>query len=228
MCSIKLGFMLVALSIIIGCLFFIGSFHASYWSHPAVFTVATVIGVLSAILGSFIIGRNVYNIQNNRVILLISNVIMVIVVLLGIFLAFISCWTIADTLNGSIGAGWLGLAVPLLMIGLFFIVGGVNWLYRSLIGAGRISGASPLLLIALGLVFSLLSGLLGLIAISLAVGIWMSTGYWGEDIYNYNGDYMPLGIQIMALQGCIFLGIVGYFLMGFGVGQRKLMTRTLG
>jgi hypothetical protein len=70
------------------------------------------------------------------------------------------------------------------------------------------------ILLVLALVLMLATAIAGLTAISLAVTIYTSTGYWGHAPYSYNGDYMIMGLQIYALMLSITLGNIGGFLLG--------------
>ena len=138
------GFVLALLAVLLGGLLFIRGCQDIYWANPAVFILLTVIGVVSALCGGFLIGRNL-----------------------------------------TVGTeGRMGL------------------LRRFSIG--------------LGALIALLGGFLGVSAIGLALGV-SSTGYWGHAPYDdYNGDYMIMGLQIMAFQVCIMPEIFGGFLLGFG------------
>ncbi len=54
------GLFLVALSILLGSLFFAKGYHDFYWSHPAIFIVITIIVVSSALCGSFLVGNTLH------------------------------------------------------------------------------------------------------------------------------------------------------------------------
>ena len=56
--KILLGLSMVLISIIMGTLFFIKSYHDVYWSHPVTFILLTVIGVFCALHGSFLLGSS--------------------------------------------------------------------------------------------------------------------------------------------------------------------------
>jgi hypothetical protein len=147
---ITTGLCLAIVSIILGSLFFVGGYHTLYWSHPAVFITLTIVGVLSALCGGFLIGKSLPHIQKRR-------------------------------------------------------------------------GALPVFLVGLGALLAVVGGLLGLFAIFVAIEIFTATGYWGEPFYGYGdyyGDWMFLGFQILAFQTCIFLGIIGSFLVGLGLQKR--------
>jgi hypothetical protein len=77
------------------------------------------------------------------------------------------------------------------------------------------------LLTVLGSIVGLGGGLLGLAAIALAIAI-SGTGYWGSAPYEYSGDYLIMGWQILVLRLSILLGIVGGFLFGYGLRRKKL------
>jgi len=50
------GLVLCLLSLLLGGLFFIKGYHEVYWSHPAVFVLITLMGVLSPLLGGLLLG----------------------------------------------------------------------------------------------------------------------------------------------------------------------------
>jgi hypothetical protein len=60
---------------------------------------------------------------------------------------------------------------------------------------------------------------LGTLAIGLALGV-SATGYWGQAPYDYNGDYMIMGLQIMVFQASIVPDIVDGFLVGAGLRMK--------
>lgn len=74
--------------------------------------------------------------------------------------------------------------------------------------------------IGLGTVFALVGLLLGVAAIGLAIGV-SFTGYWGEPVYDYNGDYLIMGLQVVIFQLSIVPEIIGGFLVGFGLLMRS-------
>jgi len=148
MSKIHIGLSMVFISVILGGLFFMKSYHDVYWSHPAAFILLTIIGIFCALYGSFLLG------------------------------------------NSLLAAGGSK---------------------RSLTGLLTILGA----IIALG------GGLLGLAAIALAIAI-SGTGYWGSAPYDYSGDYLIMGWQILALRLSILLGIIGGFGVGFAFQRRGL------
>jgi hypothetical protein len=74
----------------------------------------------------------------------------------------------------------------------------------------RLSGLS----VVTGILFASAGGLLGLIAIGLAIAV-SGTGYWGSAPYEYSGDYLIMGWQILALRIAMLIEIVGGFLVGF-------------
>jgi hypothetical protein len=95
-----------------------------------------------------------------------------------------------------------------------------------LLGNSLASGESKELprgfLLGLGGIIALAGGLLGLMAIFMAISI-STTGYWGQGSYSYDyysGDYLIMGFQIMAFQVAIIPEIIGSFLLGL-VLQRK-------
>lgn len=67
-----------------------------------------------------------------------------------------------------------------------------------------------------GILFASAGGLLGLIAIDLAIAV-SNTGYWGSAPYEYSGDYQIMGWQILALRVAMLVEIIGGFLVGFGL-----------
>ena len=144
--KILLGLSMVLISIIMGTLFFIKSYHDVYWSHPVTFILLTVIGVFCALHGSFLLGSSL------------------------------------------------------------LAAGGSK---RSLTGSLTIFCA----IIALG------GGLLGLAGIALAVAI-SGTGYWGSAPYEYSGDYMFMGLQILFFQVSIPICVIGGFLTGRGMRRK--------
>ena len=54
----RFGLLLTFVSILLVSLFLIRGYHCLYWSHPIVFISVTVIGVSSALYGSFVAGNN--------------------------------------------------------------------------------------------------------------------------------------------------------------------------
>jgi hypothetical protein len=56
--KILIGLSLVFISVILGSLFFIKSYHDVYWSHPITFILLTLIGVFCALYGSFLLGNS--------------------------------------------------------------------------------------------------------------------------------------------------------------------------
>ena len=146
MSKIPIGLSMVFISLILGGLFFIKSYHDVYWSHPAVFILLTIMGVFCALYGSFLLGNSL------------------------------------------------------------FAAGGSK---RSLAG----------LLIILGAIIALGGVLLGLAAIALAIAI-SGTGYWGSAPYEYSGDYMFMGLQILFFQVSIPICVIGGFLTGRGMRRK--------
>ena len=146
--KIFVGLSLVFISVILGSLFFVKSYGDIYWFHPAIFILFTIIGVFSALYGSFLLGNNLPMAGRRKKVL----------------------------------------------TGLSTVLGGI-------VGLGGVS--------------------LGLTAIALAIAI-SGTGYWGSAPYDYNGDYLIMGWQILALRLSILLGIVGGILVGFGLHREGL------
>lgn len=54
------GLFLVALSILLGSLFFTKGYHDFYWAHPATFIIITITVVSSAMCGSFLVGNTLH------------------------------------------------------------------------------------------------------------------------------------------------------------------------
>ncbi len=67
-----------------------------------------------------------------------------------------------------------------------------------------------------GVLFATAGGLLGLVAVGLAIAV-SGTGYWGSAPYEYSGDYLIMGWQILALRVAIVIEIIGGFLTGFAI-----------
>jgi len=55
--GLVVGFCLCLLSLLLGGLFFIKSYHEAYWSSPAVFILITFLGTLSPLLGGLLVGN---------------------------------------------------------------------------------------------------------------------------------------------------------------------------
>jgi hypothetical protein len=71
------------------------------------------------------------------------------------------------------------------------------------------------LTIVAGILFTAAGVLLGLVGIGLAIAV-SGTGYWGSAPYEYSGDYLIMGWQILALRVAMVVEIIGGFLFGFG------------
>ena len=67
-----------------------------------------------------------------------------------------------------------------------------------------------------GILFASAGGLLGLIAVGLAIAV-SDTGYWGSAPYEYSGDYLIMGWQILVLRVAMLIEIIGGFFVGFGL-----------
>lgn len=74
--------------------------------------------------------------------------------------------------------------------------------------------------IGIGVVFGFVGALLGMAAVGLAIGV-SFTGYWGNPVYDYNGDYLIMGLQVVIFQLSIVPEIVGGFLFGLGLLMRS-------
>ena len=109
--------------------------------------------------------------------------------------------------------------ILLTIMGVFCALYGSFLLGNSLLSPGESKGQLTGLLTVSGAIIALGGVLLGLAAIALAVAI-SSTGYWGSAAYDYSGDYLIMGWQILALRLSILLGIVGGFLVGFGLKMK--------
>jgi hypothetical protein len=111
------------------------------------------------------------------------------------------------------------------VIGVFCALYGSFLLGNSLLAAGASKRSLAGLLTVFGAIIALGGGLLGLAGIALAIAI-SGTGYWGSAPYDYNGDYQIMGWQILALRLSILLGIVGGFLVGFGLRMKGVKHGT--
>jgi hypothetical protein len=111
--------------------------------------------------------------------------------------------------------------ILLTVIGVFCALYGSFLLGNSLLAAGGSKRSLTGLLTILGAIIALGGGLLGLAGIALAIAI-SGTGYWGSAPYDYSGDYLIMGWQILALRLSILLGIIGGFLVGFAFQRRGL------
>ncbi len=122
---------------------------------------------------------------------------------------------------------WSHLAVFILLtiVGVFCAFYGSFLLGNSLLAAGGSKRQLTGLLTISGAVIALGGVLLGLAAIALAVAI-SGTGYWGSAPYDYSGDYLIMGWQILALRLSILLGVVGGFLVGFGLRRKGVQHAT--
>ena len=143
-----LGLLLVAVAVLLSSLFFIDDYHDFFWSNPAVFIIFTTIGVLSALTGGALVGRNL-----------------------------LPSWP-----GGS--RKWTGLSI------------------------------------GIGAVFGFVGALLGMAAIGLAIGV-SFTGYWGNPVHDYSGDYLIMGLQVVIFQLSIVPEIIGGFLFGLGLLMRS-------
>ena len=95
------------------------------------------------------------------------------------------------------------------IIGVFCALYGSFMVGESLRGQEKhsriwLSGLS----VVAGILFASAGGLLGLIAIGLAIAV-SRTGYWGSASYEYSGDYLIMGWQILALRVAMLIEIVG-------------------
>jgi hypothetical protein len=74
--------------------------------------------------------------------------------------------------------------------------------------------------LVVGGVAASLSGLLWTAALVLAFTV-SGTGYWGQPAYyDYNGDYVYMGVQIRAFQLAVLFGLIAGFLIGAGLPRR--------
>jgi hypothetical protein len=115
--------------------------------------------------------------------------------------------------------------ILLTIIGVFCALYGSFLLGNTLLAAGGSKRMLAGLLIILGAIIALGGVLLGLAAIALAVAI-SGTGYWGSAPYDYSGDYLIMGWQILTLRLSILLGIVGGFGVGFGLVMKGVKHAT--
>jgi hypothetical protein len=114
--------------------------------------------------------------------------------------------------------------ILLTIVGVFCALYGSFLLGNSLLAGGSKRQLTGLLTVS-GAVIALGGVLLGLAAIALAIAI-SGTGYWGSAPYDYSGDYLIMGWQILALRLSILLGIVGGFLVGFGLRRKGVQHAT--
>ena len=70
--------------------------------------------------------------------------------------------------------------------------------------------------LSMGIATGLLGCLAGSMAVLLAVGL-SGTGYWGEAPFSYSGDYLFMGIQLLALAAAPLPLAAGGFLIGLGM-----------
>lgn len=54
----RFGLLLIVISVLLGILFLVPAYHCLYWLHSVVFISITIIGVSSALYGSFLTGNN--------------------------------------------------------------------------------------------------------------------------------------------------------------------------
>jgi hypothetical protein len=86
------------------------------------------------------------------------------------------------------------------------------------VAEGRQKRATPALIV--GGVTASVSGLVWAAALALAFAV-SGTGYWGQPAYyDYNGDYVYMGIQIRAFQLAVLFGLIAGFLIGAGLPRR--------
>ena len=148
-------------------------------------------------------------------------------ILIGLSLVFIS--VILGSLFFMKSYGDIYWSHPAVFI-LFTIIGVFGALYGSfllgnnLVLAGRRKKVLTGLSTVLGSIVGLGGVLLGLTAIALAIAI-SGTGYWGSAPYEYSGDYLIMGWQILVFRLSILLGIVGGILVGFGLQRNILKAR---
>jgi hypothetical protein len=225
--KITTGLCLAIVSILLGSLFFVGGYHALYWAHPAIFITLTIVGVFSALYGGFLIGRNLSHIRERR------GALPVFLVGLGaLFIIIGLCLVIVSIILGSLffvsgynGPYWPYLAffITLIIVGVFYALCGGLLIGKDLLHVRERRGALPVFLVGSGSLFTVVGGLLGLFAIFVAISTAIETGYWGEPFYgygDYGGDWMFMGMQIIAFQMCIVFELIGSFLIGFGLQKR--------
>jgi len=220
------GLTLIGLSIAVGSLFLVDSYHALFWRHPLVFGPFPTIGLLAAILGGRAACRSLANQRDAEVLRRGSIVLGIMTFVIGCAWVFVTCWAAAIENQHSSVMDWrhLQVIVPIVITGVLLAVGGAYYVYRSLPGN---SGVPPSLSLTLGTFLALVNGLLGIGAVLLTIASMASyshpmhpysySGYSG-----YRGDYMLWGIAIKASQLCIPFGIVGYALRGLGLRQPRL------
>ena len=81
-------------------------------------------------------------------------------------------------------------------------------------------GKLPAVSIGVGAFLAIVGALLGVAAIGLAIGV-AFTGYWGEPVSDYSGDYLIMGLQVVVFQLAVVPEIIGGFLFGFGLLTRS-------
>ena len=141
-------------------------------------------------------------------------------------------------------AGLFLLAISIIIASLFFIQSyhdlywshPVTFILLSIIGVfgalygGFLAGNNSIIgktskgwlsgtLIGLGALITFVGGLAGLAAIIMAISI-TGTGYWGSAPYEYSGDYLIMGLQILVFRASILPEIIGGFLLGLGLRKR--------
>ena len=145
-------------------------------------------------------------------------------ILTGLLLVFISIILGSLFFMKSYGdIYWFNPAVFIIftIIGVFSASYGSFLFGNSLPPAGRRKNILTGLSTVVGGIVGLGGVLLGLTAIALAIAI-SGTGYWGSAPYDYSGDYLIMGWQILVLRLSILLGIVGGFLFGFGRQRKRI------
>lgn len=211
----RLGLLLIFISALIVSLCLIGNYYYDidlYWWYPIALISLTLVGVFSALGGMFLVGcKLTEKLSRFR---------------LGLLLIFIS------VLLGSLflirAYHCLYWSHPIVFIslttmGVFSAFCGGFLVGNNLLQASRRGGLLiPGSLVGLGILIALAGCLVGSAAIFSAFGIAFGTGYWGDAScwkygYGYGGDWMVMAFQLAAFFLSMFSGVIGCFLLGFGV-----------
>lgn len=139
----------------------------------------------------------------------------------GLFLIFISI--LLGSLFFMKGYHDVYWSYPLAFI-LFSIIGIFCALYGSFLLGNNLfeeKRSRSRLLTGLGAVIALAGGLSGLVSISLAIGV-AGTGYWGSAPYEYSGDYLIMGLQILVFRASLIPALIGGFMLGLGLQKKEV------
>jgi hypothetical protein len=110
------------------------------------------------------------------------------------------------------------------------IIGVISALYGGFLAGNSLSsgkirrGLLSKFLTGLGVIVSTAGGLLGLVAISMAIAI-SGTGYWGSPAPSeYSGDYLILGLQILVFRLSMLVEIIGGLILGYTLRKKERET----